>query len=112
MHLVVEEKVSASISREGGLQGAMELNGSLTLKITDPAFTRVAVNLRHQGDPGTVFKTHPNVDKNAWTGQSSIVLKDPARPYPVNQPLGVLRWRGAFTDESRLPLSGILCILL
>lgn len=105
VHIVIEEKISASINREGGIQGTVELNGSLMLKINDPACTRVSVALRNAADSGTAFKTHPNVDKNAWASNGVIALKDPARPYPVNQPLGVLRWRGASTNESSLPLS-------
>lgn len=51
------------------------------------------------------YKTHPHVDKAAWSNSRLLSLKDVNRPFPVNQSLGVLRWRLASKDESLVPLS-------
>ena len=104
VHVVVEEKVSAVINRDGGVQ-SFELNGSMTLKINDASKARLKVNVSHPGDPSIQFKTHPNVDKGLWANQSVIGLRDPSRPFPVSQPLGILRWRQSSTSESSLPLT-------
>ncbi|KAI8907288.1 Longin-like domain-containing protein [Gorgonomyces haynaldii] len=94
VHVLVEEKVSANINREGGLH-SLEVNGTVLLKVNDPSCARLRLGL----EQGT-GNTHPNVDKQQWASQSMIALRDPSRPFPVNQPLGVLKWRMATTDES------------
>jgi coatomer subunit delta len=104
--VLVEEKISATINRDGGLQ-SMELNGTMMLKINDPSSTKVKLSLAHSCDSSVVFKTHPNVDKALWSNSSTIALRDPSRPYPVSQPLGILRWNHKSTQESSLPISGI-----
>ncbi|CAG8708810.1 11384_t:CDS:2, partial [Dentiscutata heterogama] len=49
--------------------------------------------------------THPNVDKKLFSTDSIIALKNPGKGFPVNQPLGVLRWRFITKDETSIPLS-------
>ena len=49
------------------------------------------------------LQTHPNVDKKLWSTDSVIGLKD-SRPFPLNQPVGVLKWRLQTKDESLIPL--------
>ncbi|CAG8851403.1 774_t:CDS:2, partial [Racocetra persica] len=49
--------------------------------------------------------THPNVDKKLFSTDSIIALKNPGKGFPVNQPLGVLRWRFITKDETLIPLS-------
>lgn len=51
------------------------------------------------------YRTHPHVDKQPWASQRKIALRDPKREFPVNQQVGVLRWRAITKDESVLPLS-------
>ncbi|KAF0312368.1 Coatomer subunit delta [Amphibalanus amphitrite] len=54
---------------------------------------------------GLQTQTHPQVDKDAFRGQSTIRLKNVQKPFPVNTDVGVLRWRYQTTDESAIPLS-------
>ena len=42
---------------------------------------------------GFQFKTHPNIDKTLYAEQSVLGLKDPSRPFPAGNPLGILKWR-------------------
>jgi hypothetical protein len=90
----------------------LEVKGDLELKITDSAFTKVRLQLSepsssgHLADAGELqYKTHPHVDKAAWGASRLISLKDANRPFPLNQNLGVLRWRLTSKDESLVPLS-------
>lgn len=89
----------------------MEVNGTMMLKINDPACTKVKLDILHHSSPSVQFKTHPNVDKALWSNQSAIALRDPSRPYPLAQPLGILRWRHASTQESDLPISGTFFLI-
>ncbi|KAJ3276265.1 Coatomer subunit delta [Terramyces sp. JEL0728] len=91
IHVIVEEKISATANRDGGLS-SLEVNGSMLLKVNDESKARVTLN------------THPNVDKGLWGSNSVLALKDPNRPFPVAQPLGILKWRYSSKDESALPL--------
>ena len=57
------------------------------------------------GGAEPVFRTHPHVDKQAWGASQTIALRDASRPFPLNQQVGVLRWRTVTKDETALPLS-------
>ncbi|KAJ3302735.1 Coatomer subunit delta [Kappamyces sp. JEL0829] len=105
VHINIEEKISATANRDGGIQ-SMEVNGTMLLKVNDASKAKITVQIGYQPDPSLQFKTHPNVDKTAWASQSSIALRDVNRPFPVSQALGVLKWRYATKDESQLPLLG------
>ena len=52
---------------------------------------RVAVTAGENA--GFQFKTHPNIDKTLYAEQSVLGLKDPSRPFPAGNPLGILKWR-------------------
>lgn len=77
------------------------------------------------GNPGVLFKTHPNMNKELFTNENILGLKDPNRPFPTGQAgdaagVGLLRWRMQSADESMVPLTSglypyttyVLCILL
>lgn len=50
-------------------------------------------------------QTHPNVDKKLFTAESVIGLKNPEKSFPLNNDVGVLKWRLQTTDESLIPLT-------
>ena len=52
-----------------------------------------------------MIQTHPNVDKALFASQSLIGMKNPAKPFPLNNDVGVLKWRLKSQDESLMPLS-------
>lgn len=58
-------------------------------------------------------QTHPNVDKKLFTSDSVIGLKNPEKSFPLNNDVGVLKWRLQTTDEALIPLTStsrdILC---
>ncbi|KAF8722654.1 hypothetical protein AX14_009718 [Amanita brunnescens Koide BX004] len=107
VHIVIKEQISLSLLRDGGVQ-SMELKGDMNLQIMDPALAFIKLAL---GPPSVdfvnalQFKQHPNVAKFAPGQDRVVALKDPKKPFPVNQSLTVLRWRYAGTDESNVPLS-------
>lgn len=104
VHLATMEKLSLTISRDGGIQ-SLEVKGDLMLRITDSskAAIRLAVSTG-DADKAIQFRTHPNVDKTLFSTQGLIGLKDSNRPFPIGNPLGVLRWRLVTKDESMAPL--------
>lgn len=105
VHLATVEKLSLTVSRDGGIQN-MEVKGDLMLRITDSskAAIRLNVSTGNAESSGIQFRTHPNVDRSLFASQGLIGLKDPSRPFPTGNPLGVLRWRLVTKDESKAPL--------
>ncbi len=75
-------------------------------KCTDPrtgscraqdAHLRIA--LRSGANKGFQFKTHPNIDKPAFSADNVLGPKDPSRPFPINSELGVLKWHLQSKDD-------------
>ncbi|XP_058833504.1 coatomer subunit delta [Topomyia yanbarensis] len=104
IHLRLEDKIVVRIGRDGGLQG-FELSGLLTLRISDEKYGRIKVQLENTDQRGIQLQTHPNVDKELFKNKNQIGLKNPAKPFPINTDVGVLKWRFQTQDESAIPLT-------
>ena len=85
----------------------------MVLRVSDPAKAAIKILLPEIEDKTIQFKTHPNVDKKLWSTDFAIGLKDATRPFPLNQPVGVLKWRMQTKDESCVPLlsTGLFLLL-
>ncbi|GAA5985672.1 hypothetical protein JCM11641_001469 [Rhodosporidiobolus odoratus] len=108
VHIVVREALSLALNRDGGIS-SLTLNGNLDLRINQPEYSSVLVRLPA---PSTYpkgnelsFKTHPNVDKTAWAQRGEVRLKEGKKGFPVNQGVGVIKWRLSGSDESIVPIS-------
>jgi hypothetical protein len=99
VHVTIAETISATLTREGALK-SFEVKGDLQLRITDPAFTKLRLDLRANPTQGAQFRTHPNVDKALFTNTSAIQLKDTTKRFPANNAIGVLRWRVASSADN------------
>ncbi|KAJ8267041.1 hypothetical protein GJAV_G00137630 [Gymnothorax javanicus] len=104
VHMRLEEKISLTCGRDGGLQN-MELLGMITLRVSDEKNGRIRVHVNNNDKKGVQLQTHPNVDKKLFTAESVIGLKNPDKSFPLNNDVGVLKWRLQTTDESLIPLT-------
>ncbi|KAI5481110.1 hypothetical protein MNV49_005545 [Pseudohyphozyma bogoriensis] len=111
VHLVIRETLSLELNRDGGLD-SLSLKGDLDLRIQDPAKGAVVITLpppstyaSNSGGNDLQFKTHPNVDKKAWSDRGEVKLKEGKKGFPIGQGLGVLKWRMTGKDESIVPIS-------
>lgn len=106
IHITVNETISAKISREGTLNSLI-VTGDLNLRVSDPSLTKLKLDLSAQASHGAQFRTHPNVDKNLFNSSRVIQMTNTSRGFPVNQSVGVLRWRATpkVDDTSALPIS-------
>jgi hypothetical protein len=106
--LTVEEKLSVTLKRDGGISN-FDVQGTLSLQILNQEDGQIQVQIEHGGNPGVIFKTHPNVNKELFANESILGLKDPNRSFPTGQAsdagVGLLRWRMQSNDESMVPLS-------
>lgn len=107
VHVSIKESISVDLMREGGVN-SLEIKGDMNLHVSDDALARVRLSVAPppSGIGAEVqFKQHPNVVKFQAQKERIVALKDPTRGFPVNQPLGVLKWRYSGKDETYVPLS-------
>ncbi|KAL0972894.1 hypothetical protein UPYG_G00196150 [Umbra pygmaea] len=104
VHLRIEEKISLTCGRDGGLQN-MEVLGIITLRVADDKVGRIRLMVNNNGSKGVQLQTHPNVDKKLFTSDSVIGLKNPEKSFPLNTDVGVLKWRLQSTDDALIPLT-------
>ena len=84
---------------------------SFTYIFAQPSILPVPHHQHHQvaiannDDKGIQLQTHPNVDKKAFAQHSVVGPKNPDKPFPVGQDIGVLKWRFQSQDEAHMPLS-------
>lgn len=106
IHVIVSETITAKLSREGAVN-SIAVTGDLTLRISDPSLTKVKLSLHAVPSHGAQFRTHPNVDRNLFNGSKVIQMSNTARGFPVNNSVGVLRWRATpkADDPSACPIT-------
>eukprot|EP00735_Rhodelphis_limneticus_P009569 TRINITY_DN2820_c0_g1::TRINITY_DN2820_c0_g1_i1::g.5768::m.5768 TRINITY_DN2820_c0_g1::TRINITY_DN2820_c0_g1_i1::g.5768 ORF type:complete len:541 (-),score=153.12,sp/Q5ZL57/COPD_CHICK/41.06/5e-134,Adap_comp_sub/PF00928.16/6.4e-28,Clat_adaptor_s/PF01217.15/0.00022 TRINITY_DN2820_c0_g1_i1:103-1680(-) len=104
IRIVVDEKLLLVMNRDGGVEN-MEIKGEMALTVSNPDTAAIILNLEQGESSAFQFKTHPNINKQMFSDNSVLALKDPRRPFPLNSALSVLRWRMQTKDESEVPLS-------
>eukprot|EP00992_Anisonema_acinus_P013518 TRINITY_DN8788_c0_g1_i1.p1 TRINITY_DN8788_c0_g1~~TRINITY_DN8788_c0_g1_i1.p1 ORF type:complete len:503 (+),score=91.17 TRINITY_DN8788_c0_g1_i1:53-1561(+) len=104
IHLKLEEKINAVVNHDGGFQ-SLEVKGDMFLTVSDSSNAAVKVHLNKDHNADYAWKTHPNINKMAFTKDRVLSLKDPSKPFPVGSSLGILRWRLQNTSGFTIPLS-------
>ncbi|XP_062894885.1 coatomer subunit delta-like [Mobula hypostoma] len=104
VHLKIEEKIVLVCDRDGGLQN-MEIHGMIMLRVTDEKQGRIRLQVENDDKKDIQLQTHPNVDKKLFTTESSIGLKNPEKSFPLNNDVGILKWRLQTTDDAFIPLT-------
>lgn len=98
--ILVEEKVSVQMSREGEVKSS-EVKGTITYTANTEAGTTANVAVSKPAG-GWSFATHPKVDKKGYEKGGVLALKG-GKPYPINRPVGILRWN--YSGEDSAPLT-------
>ncbi|KAM3440185.1 hypothetical protein NHJ13734_003383 [Beauveria thailandica] len=106
IHVTVSESINANLSREGAVQ-SLTVTGDLTLRVSDASMTKIKLALQAVPSHGAQFRTHPNVDRNIFNTSKVIQMSNTARGFPVNNAVGVLRWRATpkTDDPSTCPIT-------
>ncbi|CAF1604733.1 unnamed protein product [Rotaria magnacalcarata] len=104
VHLKQEEKLTVRCGRDGGLE-SLEVHGMIMLRVKSEQYGRILVAIDNKDSRNLQLQTHPNIDKKLFTNESLIGLKNSDRPFPVNQEVGVLKWRYTSTDAKEIPLT-------
>lgn len=92
VHITTNESISAKLDREGLLK-AFEVKGEMQLKISDPSFTQVKLDIATGDIRGAQLMTHPKVDKTAFRNDKTIQLADSSKGFPSNMGIGVMKWK-------------------
>jgi hypothetical protein len=101
--VIVEEKLAILLGRDGTVEN-IDVKGELTLAISQPELCKLSLRLAPIDQKTYKCSTHPNINKQTFTADSSLVLKDPSKGFPPNMPLGLLKWRFTSKDDDALPL--------
>ncbi|KAE8672503.1 Coatomer subunit delta [Hibiscus syriacus] len=107
--LTVEEKLNVILKRDGGISN-FAVEGTFSLQILNQEDGIIQVQIETGGNPGILFKTHPNMNKELFSNENILGLKDPNRPFPTGLGggeggIGLLMWRMQSADESMVPLT-------
>jgi len=92
------------VTRDGGVQ-SFEIAGIVTLRISDAQLNAISILIEQGEDNGAQFQVHPHLDRTAWQNKQQLRLKNATKPFPINNDVGVLKWRLQSTDDALLPLS-------
>jgi len=104
VHTSIVEKIALVAENDGGLQ-SMEVKGELSLTVFDNAFTRIKVHINQGDNANFQFKTHPNMNKNLFSNDDILALKDTGKAFPTVTPTSILKWRYATKEEKMIPLT-------
>eukprot|EP00565_Helicotheca_tamesis_P000624 CAMPEP_0185729418 /NCGR_PEP_ID=MMETSP1171-20130828/5704_1 /TAXON_ID=374046 /ORGANISM="Helicotheca tamensis, Strain CCMP826" /LENGTH=544 /DNA_ID=CAMNT_0028398253 /DNA_START=83 /DNA_END=1717 /DNA_ORIENTATION=- len=105
--LLMEEKITVEMNREGDIKSS-DIKGTLTFTANTDAGTAatVAVNkaeLLANCTSGWGFATHPKVNKATYEKQGVLSLKKGG--FPLNRPVGILRWNYSGDDAAPLTVN-------
>ncbi|KAK7194945.1 coatomer delta subunit-like protein [Novymonas esmeraldas] len=90
VNITVEEKMSAVLQREGE-PAAVDIKGELTVLVADPQQDHIKLVLAPVSDAFT-FRAHAKVNKALFASDQVLTMAD-GKPFPVQQPVTILRWR-------------------
>mmetsp|Transcript_12055 Transcript_12055/g.28240 ORF Transcript_12055/g.28240 Transcript_12055/m.28240 type:complete len:518 (+) Transcript_12055:397-1950(+) len=102
VNITLEEKVSASLNREGALE-SLEVKGIMNLTANKDEALACKVILGDGRNPNFAYQTHPKVDKKLYESTSQVALK--AGAFPKHKSVGVLRWSMSTAAEDQVPIS-------
>lgn len=103
IQISISEKIALVSENDGGLK-SLEVKGELNVTVTDAKFARIKIRTSQSDNKEFQFKTHPNMNKNLYTNDSTLALKDQGKAYPLDAPQSILKWRFASKDEDMIPL--------
>lgn len=101
--LVVAERVSAKMSRDGNVN-SFEIKGGLTLTANDDSAALCSVQLAVGSVDAFVFNTHPKVNKQVYDKSGLLQLKDQTKGFPSARPVGILKWSHSSTSDDLVPI--------
>lgn len=101
--VVLEEKVTAKLNREGVIENA-EVKGTLTVTANTEAGTMALISVNKAQLPSQfTYSTHPKVDKKGYETKNGQLAIKGGKGLPAGRAIGILRW--AFQGDEAAPLT-------
>ncbi|XP_068654574.1 coatomer subunit delta-like [Aristolochia californica] len=106
--LTIEEKLNVTLKRDGGVHN-FDVQGTLSLQILNNEDGLIRVQIETGSNQSVLFKTHPNINKELFSNENILGLKDSNRPFPTvtgdDPGPSLLKWRMQSVEESLVPLT-------
>ena len=106
--LTAEEKITVQMSREGTVESC-DIKGTLSLTANkdEASLCGVAINKAALAScsNGWSFATHPKVNKANYEKNGVLALKDTRKGFPLNRPIGILRWSYSSPDGAPMTIN-------
>jgi len=100
----IDEKISASLQLEGGLEGEATCTGQFQVTVLDVAKAGLACFKLAAQSPDFKYKVHPNLNK-ASQAKNILEVRDASKAYRANAPAPLLKWQSKSNDEAFLPVT-------
>lgn len=102
--IALEENLVVSLKKDGGLDN-LEVKGTLSLVIQNKEDTQLRIQVETGSNKNFQFKTHPLIDKELYSRENILGLKDLSKSFQTGTPASILKWRLQSKQESLVPLS-------
>lgn len=106
IEVTVSESIAATLGRDGSVKSSL-VKGNVQLRIGTPEMAKIKILTRASGQ-GAQFQTNPNIDKQQFTKNKTLALRDASKSFPSNnQQVEVMRWKitGKADDNRLVPLT-------
>lgn len=100
----IEEKITADLQMEGGLESDVVCNGSFQVTFLDPAKGDLVCFKLASQSPEFKYKVHPNMNK-ASHANNILELRDVKNAFKANVPAPLVKWQMKSSDENFLPIN-------
>mmetsp|Transcript_22229 Transcript_22229/g.56622 ORF Transcript_22229/g.56622 Transcript_22229/m.56622 type:complete len:548 (-) Transcript_22229:456-2099(-) len=100
----IEEKITADMQVEGGLEGEAVCTGQFQVTVLDAAKAGLVCFKLAPQNQDFKYKVHPNLNK-ASHANNILEVREPSRAYRANAPAPLLKWQLRSSDEAFLPVS-------
>eukprot|EP00416_Gambierdiscus_australes_P033192 CAMPEP_0171094390 /NCGR_PEP_ID=MMETSP0766_2-20121228/40957_1 /TAXON_ID=439317 /ORGANISM="Gambierdiscus australes, Strain CAWD 149" /LENGTH=515 /DNA_ID=CAMNT_0011553011 /DNA_START=119 /DNA_END=1666 /DNA_ORIENTATION=+ len=100
----IEEKITAELQVEGGLNGEAVCTGEFKVTVLDTAKADLVCFKLAPQNQEFKYKVHPNLNK-ASHANNILEVREPSRAFRANAPAPLLKWQLKSSDDSFLPVS-------
>ncbi|CAE8587504.1 unnamed protein product [Polarella glacialis] len=100
----IEEKITADLQVEGGLNGEVTCMGQFQVTVLDAAKADLVCFKLAPQSQDFKYKVHPNLNK-ASHAANLLEVRDATKAYRANTPAPLLKWQSKSGDEDFLPVT-------
>jgi len=100
----IEEKISADLQVEGGLEGEAVCTGQFQVTVLDASKADLACFRLNPQDQQFKYKVHPNLNK-ASHANNILEVREASKAYRANAPAPLVKWQFKTSDDAFLPVT-------